>query len=140
MDDKQINKINARIKEIEKFLDTNRDFSKFDSMALINERSELQFKRNKRNINFTLRGDYKYYYAFQCYIFTQHLLKNGYDKYTTKEEVQKNGISIHKHSINVGYSQYHKDLKRFNSKEEALGFIIGFNECQNIKKLEAINE
>ena len=137
MNDKQRNKINARITEIELYLDNNRDYSKFDSHALILERSELQFKRNKENINFTLKGHNKYYYAFQCYEFTQHLLNNSYDKYTTKEKIQKEGISFNKYSINVGYSQYCEDLKRFSSKEEMLGFVIGFNTCQQNNKVTA---
>ena len=132
MNDKQINKINARITEIEQYLDNNRDWSKFDSSALILERSELEFKRNKKNINFALRQKNKYYYANQCHEFTQNLLNNGYDKYTTKEKIQKEGISFNKYSINVGYSKYCEDLKRFNSKEEMFGFVIGFNKCQNL--------
>jgi len=137
MNDKQRNKINARITEIEQYLDNNRDYSKFDSHALITERSELQFKRNKENINFTLKGNNKYYYANQCHEFTQHLFNNGYDKYITKEEIQKEGISFNKYSINVGYSKYCKDLKRFSSKEEMLGFVIGFNTCQQNNKVTA---
>lgn len=137
MNDKQRNKINARIKEIEQFLDNNRDWSKFDSHALIDERSELLFKRNKENINFALRQDNKYYYANQCHKFTQHLLNNGYDKHITKEEIQKEGISFNKYSINVGYNQYCKDLKRFSSKEEMFGFVVGFNTCQQNNKATA---
>lgn len=30
---------------------------------------ELEFLRNKQNINFRLPTDEKYYYAWQCYIF-----------------------------------------------------------------------
>ena len=69
MNDKQRNKINARITEIELYLDNNRDYSKFDSHALILERSELQFKRNKENINFTLKGNNKYYFCKYVNIF-----------------------------------------------------------------------
>jgi len=133
MNEKERNKINTRIEEIEIFFDNNRDFSKFDSHALLMERGELHFKRNKENINFSLRGNQKYYYAYQCWDFTQYLLKKGYDKRTTKKEIEKKGISLNKYSINVGYSQYCKALKRFNSKEEMLGFVIGFNEAKGIK-------
>ena len=51
---KQLNKIESRINEIENFLDNNRDYNKFDSNKLFTERSELEFKRNKDNINFRL--------------------------------------------------------------------------------------
>ena len=70
----------------------------------------------------------KYYFASQCALFTNNLLKNGYDKRTTKDEVKQKGICFNKYSINVGYSQYGTDLKRFNSKEEMLGFVIGYNQ------------
>ena len=66
MNEKERNKINTRIEEIEIFFDNNRDFLKFDSHALLMERGELHFKRN-------------------------------------------------------------------NSKEEMLGFVIGFNEAKGIK-------
>ena len=55
----------------------------------LHERSELEFKRNKENIYFRLTGYDKYYYANQCYKFTQNLLKygfNGFRKATKKED------------------------------------------------------
>ncbi len=119
----------TRLEEINKILHNERDWKKIDSHSLIMERSELEFKRNSKNINFSMRSKDKYYYAFQCYEFTKNLLKYGYDKYTTKEEIEKEGVCFNKYSINVGYSQYCKDLKRFNSKEEMLGFVIGYNEA-----------
>ena len=131
MNTKQLNKIENRISEINLFFDNNRDFNKFDSSKLFTERSELEFKRNKDNINFRLQGDNKYYYAFQCYIFTKHILKNGYP-YIDKKEIKENGICFNTYSINVGYNQYCRDLKRFNSKEELLGFVIGYNTAHNI--------
>ena len=135
---KQLNKIESRIIEIEKFLDNNRDYNKFDSNKLFTERSELEFKRNKDNINFRLSCKNKYYYAFQCYIFTQYIIKNGFRKFNAypKEwyikEMKENGISFNKYSINIGSNQYGSDLKRFNSKEELLGFVIGFNQANNL--------
>ena len=131
MNTKQLNKIENKINAIDLFFDNNRDFNKFDSSKLFTERSELEFKRNKDNINFRLQGDNKYYYAFQCYIFTKHILKNGYP-YIDKKEIKEKGICFNTYSINVGYNQYCRDLKRFNSKEELLGFVIGYNEANNI--------
>jgi len=129
---KQLNKIESRINEIEKFLDNNRDYNKFDSNKLFNERSELLFKRNKDNINFRLSCNNKYYYAFQCYKFTQYVLENGYRCDWQTEDIKKQGISFNKYSINIGSNQYGSDLKRFSSKEELLGFVIGFNEANNL--------
>jgi hypothetical protein len=129
---KQLNKIESRINEIENFLDNNRDYNKFDSHKLFTERAELEFKRNKDNINFRLSCNDKYYYAFQCYKFTQYVLENGYKYDWQTEDIKKQGISFNKYSINIGSNQYGSDIKRFNSKEELLGFVIGFNEANNL--------
>mgnify|MGYP003112407148 CR=1 FL=1 len=127
---KQLEKIENRIKEIDQFLNDNRDYSKFDSNALFNERAELKFKRNKDNINIRLSCNNKYYYAAQCNLFTKNVLKNGYP-YIDKKTIKEKGISFNKYSINVGYNQYCQDLKSFNSKEEMLGFVIGYNAAVN---------
>ena len=92
------------------------------------KRADKDFKENTKNINFTLRGNNKYYYANQCKMFADFITKNGYP-YIDKEDIIKDGVSFNKYSINIGYSQYNRDLKRFNSKEEMLGFVIGYNEA-----------
>jgi len=97
----------------------NRDF---------NKRRELEFKEAKEKITFPLRGDNKYYYAFQCALFEKNILNNGYDSYANKSSVKKEGLLFNKYSITLGH-QYGYDLKRFNSKEEMFGFVIGYNEC-----------
>jgi hypothetical protein len=105
-----------------------------DSETRINKfhlESEIKFKENKKNINFRLQGGNKYYYANQCAKFTNYVLKNGYP-YIDKKEIKENGISFNTYSINVGYNQYCRDLMRFNSKEELLGFVIGYNTAHNI--------
>tara|TARA_B100001564_G_scaffold287281_1_gene250528 strand:+ start:248 stop:583 length:336 start_codon:yes stop_codon:yes gene_type:complete len=93
------------------------------------KRANKEFAENKKNINFSLRGDNKYYYANQCKLFADFIKKNGYP-YIDKKEIDENGVSFNKYSINIGYSQYNRDLKRFNSKEEMFGFVIGYNEAQ----------
>ena len=130
-----------RLKEINEILHNERDWKKIDSHSLIMERSELEFKRNSQNINFSIarggvNGCNKYYYAAQCHQFTKNLLKHGYNGFNnaTREEIEKEGVCFNKYSINVGYSQYCKDLKRFNSKEEMFGFVIGYNEAVNNSK------
>ena len=89
---------------------------------------DQEFKDNLTNINFQLRGNNKYFYAHQCSIFIAHVNRYGFNK-ISKEAIKENGISFNKYSINNGNSQYHNDLKRFDSKEEVLGFVIGFNEA-----------
>ena len=101
-----------------------------DNLTSIAKLHEEQFKQNKENINFVLKGDNKYYYANQCRIFTKLVTEKGFGNYISAEKIKIQGISFNKYSINVGYSQYHQDLKRFNSKEEMLGFVIGYNEAQ----------
>lgn len=89
------------------------------------KRNDEEFKENKKNINFSLRGNNKYYYASQCRRFTELVTMYGYP-YIDKKEIDEKGISFNKHSINVGYSQYHRDLKRFNNTDEMLGWIVGY--------------
>ena len=126
-----INKIKNRIDYIENYLDNNRDWSKFDSSKLIQERNDLNFKLNKQNINIRLSCANKYYYANQCRKFTKHVIENGFG-YIDIKSIKKEGICFNKYSINVGYSQYGTDLKRFNSTQEMLGFVIGYNTANNI--------
>ena len=126
-----INKIENRINQITSYLNDN-DWSNIDnSTKLIQERNELEFKINKQNINIRLTGNNKYYYADQCAKFANHIINNGYP-YIDIDRIKKDGISFNQYSINIGYSQYHQDLKRFNSKEEMLGFVIGYNEANKI--------
>lgn len=137
MNIEQQTKLENKIKDIELFLNNNRDYSKFDSHTMILERADLQYKLNSRHLGFVLRGDNKYYYAAQCNEFYNNLCSKNYSRWTSKEKVQKEGLSFNKYSINIGYSKYCEDLKRFSSKEEMLGFVIGYNEAvrdQNYKE------
>ncbi len=97
-------------------------------MARFRKERELEFKEAKENITFQLRGDNKYYYAFQCALFEKNIIKYGYDSYATKKSVASEGLYFNKYSISLGH-YYGHDLKRFNSKEEMLGFVIGYNEA-----------
>ena len=40
--------------------------------------NDKEFKENKKNINFILKGNNKYYYATQCKRFTQLVTLFGY--------------------------------------------------------------
>ena len=83
------------------------------------KRNEAEFKKNKKNINFSLRGRNKYYYAYQCALFTKNVKIFGFG-HITADMIIKDGIC---------FNQYCRDMKRFNSKEELLGFVIGYNEA-----------
>jgi hypothetical protein len=91
------------------------------------ELQELEFEHNKLDINFRLSGDNKYYYADQCKRFVQNLYKF---EPKLSDKIIKEGISFNKHSINIGYNQYCEDYKRFNSTQELLGFVIGYNQAK----------
>ncbi len=115
---KQLREVKKQIKENQLSLN--------EMSNLFGLRNELEFKLKKQNINFTLKGYDKYYYASHCRQFTKNLKKYGYGN-IKKEDILKNGVSFNNYSINNGYSQYNSDIKRFNSKLEMLGFVIGYN-------------
>ena len=127
--------MNKEQKQIKRLEEINNLLSKNVDLKLINEKSEIEFSLNKKNINFTLRGDNKYYYASQCAEFTKNLEKFGFGSYINKDMIKRNGICFNEYSINNGYNQYCRDMKRFNNKQEMLGFVIGYNECINNKEI-----
>ena len=100
-------------KKIKRLEEINTLLSKNVDLKLINERSEIEFSLNKKNINFTLKGNNKYYYANQCAEFTKNLEKFGFGFWINKDMIKRNGVSFNKYSINNGYSQYCRDIKRF---------------------------
>ena len=98
----------------------------------IQEHNELEFLRNKENVNMRLIGKNKYYNAYQCYDFLTHIKTSGYNRY------KANDIE----SVYITSSPYYgakvaarlnsggvADLKSFNENKELLNFIIGFNEA-----------
>jgi|TARA_R110000824_G_scaffold64937_2_gene169508 hypothetical protein len=128
MNTKQIEKSLNRLKELENFIDDNSTYKNIPLYnKLSNEWNEIKFKLNKQNVNFILKGKAKYYYGNQCALFTSNLLKYGYG-YISKTEIEKNGISFNKYSINNGSNQYCRDIKQFSNTQELLGFVIGYNQ------------
>ena len=121
MNNKQKTKLENRLKEIENILNNG------SNSDLLSEMHDIQFKLNKENINFTLKGQNKYYYANQCKQFENNLKKYGYG-HIKKEDILKDGVCFNNYSINNGYNQYCRDIKRFNNKEELLGFVVGYNQ------------
>tara|TARA_R100001443_G_scaffold2007_3_gene6925 strand:- start:41 stop:439 length:399 start_codon:yes stop_codon:yes gene_type:complete len=128
LNEKQLDKIQNQIDDINQKLIVGNN-SVYDDGQLFEQRNELEYKRNKDNINIRLPQKEKYYYAWQCHIFTCDVMANGYP-YKDKERIKKEGISFNKYSINIGANQYGDDFKRFSSKEEMLGFVIGYNEAK----------
>ena len=121
MNNKQKQKLKDRLQVISNILDNK------SNSDLLTEMHEIQFKLNKENINFRLTGNNKYYYANQCKEFENNLKKFGYG-HIKKEDIIKNGVCFNNYSINNGYNQYCRDIKRFSNKEELLGFVVGYNQ------------
>ena len=97
------------------------------------EERETEYKNAKHLMKFRMNSPDKYYYAFQCALFEKNVKAFGYDHVATRAKAHTDGIQFHKHSITLG-NQYSYDLKRFNNKDEMLGFVIGYNEAiLNIK-------
>jgi len=117
----QYNGLKDRIREIESLL------NKESNLDLISERNEIQFKINKQEINFRLTGNNKYYYANQCAIFEAYVLKHGFGHISAELIEKEQGINFNEYSINTGFNQFSRDLKRFKNKQEMLGFVIGDN-------------
>jgi hypothetical protein len=122
-------------KEIERLKELDAKASKCEHFTSeeIQERNDLEFKRNKQNVYMRLSGYDKYYYAHQCWDFTQHILKGGFNQYTSKDIVsvsinnnQYYGASIKARLLSGGETNF----KTFNDKKELLGFIVGYNEAK----------
>ena len=121
-----IEKIQNRILEINRILN-NKDWSKIDSHSLIIERNEKQFLIDKQNIYVSLKGDNKYYNAFQCREFSEYIKKNGFDNYAPNKI---DDIYFRKNSITIRLkSTGETDIKRFETAKEMFSFVQGFNEC-----------
>ena len=118
-------KIRKLLKEVKQQIQDNK-LSLSEMSNLFKLRNELEFKLKKQNINFTLKGYDKYYYASHCRQFTKNLKKYGYGNITS-DEIIKEGVCFNNYSINNGYNLYCRDIKRFNSKLEMLGFVVGYN-------------
>ena len=121
-------------KEIERLKELDIKASKCEPLTSeeIEERNELEFKRNKQNVYMRLSGYDKYYYAHQCWDFTQHILKGGFNQYTSKDiksisivNCTHYGASIKARLSSGGETNF----KTFNDKKEMLGFIVGYNEA-----------
>ena len=122
--------LKEKLNQVEAIIKADDFYTKYDSeqrSKYLQQRSDLEFKINKENINVRLTGYDKYYNAHQCAKFTQHILKNGFQQYKSKDI---DSVSFNTHSITIRLmSTGETDIKRFETKLEMLGFVIGFNAC-----------
>ena len=109
-----------------------------DYAAYTKER-EKEFNQIKKKFTFSLRGEDKYYNAFQCAKFEKHLIENKFDYITTQKAVEKEGLCFNKYSITLGH-EYGHDLKRFNSPKEMFGYIAGYNDAINNAKYYGLGQ
>ena len=108
----------------------------------ITERNDLQFLRNKENVNMRLSGNNKYYHADQCQIFIKTIEEKGFRGYH-QDDIDSvyitsspyYGASANARLISGGETH----IKSFNENKELLGYIIGYNEAvYNFTKSKAI--
>ena len=97
------------------------------TLTEIQAQNELEFKRNKQNVHMRLSGNNKYYYADQCQKFINYILKNGFNQYKPSD-IENVYFDTHNITIRL-VSTAETDIKRFNTKQEMLGFVIGWNAC-----------
>ena len=81
-------------------------------------------KEIMKSCTFGLRGQARYYHGNQMAIF-----KRNADKIKNTVGLSSDNISFSEYSINAGYNQYCGTFKRFNSKQEMLGYVAGYNEA-----------
>ena len=128
-----IEKIENRILEINEILN-NENWDLIKSSSLLKERNEKEFLINKQNIYVSLRGDDKYYNAYQCKNFAEYIKKNGFNRYKPSDI---DDIYFDKHSITIRLkSTAETDIKRFETSKEMFSFVVGFNECVNQLKVK----
>ena len=100
---------------------------------------EKEFNQIKKKFTFSLRGEDKYYNAFQCAKFEKNLIENKFDCITTQKAVEKEGLYFNKYSITLGHPYGH-DLRRFNSPKEMFGYIAGYNDAINNAKYYGLGQ
>ena len=125
-----MDKLKAKLNQVYAIIQADDFYTKYDleqRSEYLNKRNDLEFKINKENINVRLTGYEKYYNAHQCAKFTKYILKNGFQQYKPKDI---DSVSFNTHSITIRLmSTGETDIKRFETKLEMLGFVIGFNAC-----------
>jgi len=125
-----MDKLKEKLNQVKAIIRANDFLTKYNSeqrSEYIQKMNDLEFKINKENIYVRLTGYDKYYYANQCAAFTKHILKNGFQQYKPKDI---NDVYFDTHNITIRLmSTGETDIKRFETKQEMLGFVLGFNTC-----------
>jgi len=96
------------------------------SIQEFDKQMERQFKINKENITFSLRGDAKYFDAEQCKTFENNIKANGWHRIKGEDidylSFEKLGIYL----IKKGHTGYHS-MERFSNTNQLKGFVQGYN-------------
>ena len=125
-----MDKLKAKLNQVEAIIKADDFYTKYNSeerSKYLQQRSDLEFKINKENIYVRLTGYDKYYYANQCAEFTTYILSNGIKQHKASDIA---GVSFHTHNISIRFnSSAESDIQRFETKQEMLGFVVGFNAC-----------
>tara|TARA_R110001592_G_scaffold259401_1_gene523372 strand:- start:155 stop:814 length:660 start_codon:yes stop_codon:yes gene_type:complete len=125
-----MDKLKAKLNQVEAIIHADDFYTKYSAderLEYLTKRSDIEFKINKENIYVRLTGNDKYYYAHQCAKFTQHILINGFQQYKPKDI---NSVYFNTHKITIRLmSTGETDIKNFKTKQEMLGFVVGFNTC-----------
>tara|TARA_R110000822_G_C15073701_1_gene468904 strand:- start:344 stop:631 length:288 start_codon:yes stop_codon:yes gene_type:complete len=77
-------------------------------------------------INLRISKEDKEYYHYQFNEFVFNARAYGFNG-ASKEDIIKKGLSFNPLCISNGSTQYDKNLKRFEKKNELLGFVVGYN-------------
>ena len=90
---------------------------------------EKEFKQMKDFCLFNLRGNNKYYNAYQCRDFKNHIEKNGFEGYKAEDikEVYFTSNQYYGSKIALRLNSGGETSKTFNSVKEMLFFIQGYN-------------
>jgi len=125
-----MDKLKEKLNQVETIIYRDDFYTIYDSeerSEYFQQKSDLEFKINKENIYVRLTGNDKYYYAHECAKFTRYILKNGFQQYKPKDI---NDVYFDTHNITIRLmSTGETDIKRFETKQEMLGFVLGFNTC-----------
>ena len=125
-----MDKLKEKLNQVETIIYRDDFYTIYDSeerSEYLQQKSDLEFKINKENIYVRLTGKDKYYYAHQCAKFTKYILKNGFQQYKPKDIID---VYFDTHNITIRLmSTGETDIKRFETKQEMLGFVLGFNTC-----------
>lgn len=84
-------------------------------------------------INLRISKEDKEYYHYQFNEFVFNAREYGFNG-ATKEDIIKKGLSFNPLCISNGPTQYKFNLKRFEKKNEILGFVVGYNSAIQLMK------